>query len=101
MDIRVTSWRDPGNDIKILTDILVNIHLRLVHLHVEVRSEELLAPALLCHKEPARAPIIGPFRAWKPPNPYAIKNQRGASKIGVFCVPKPPTNYATSWLFMA
>ena len=28
--------------------------IRLVHLHVEVRSEELLAPALLCHKEPAR-----------------------------------------------
>ena len=28
---------------------------RLVHLDVEVRSEELLAPALLCHKEPARA----------------------------------------------
>ena len=26
---------------------------RLVHLDVEVRSEELLAPALLCHKEPA------------------------------------------------
>ena len=23
-------------------------------------------------------PIIGPFRAWKPPIPYAIKNQRGA-----------------------
>ena len=29
--------------------------IRLVHLDVEVRSEELLAPALLCHKEPARA----------------------------------------------
>ena len=27
---------------------------RLVHLDVEDRSEELLAPALLCHKEPAR-----------------------------------------------
>ena len=27
-----------------------------------------------------RAPIIGPFRAWKPTIPYAIKNQRGASK---------------------
>ena len=23
------------------------------------------------------APIIGPFFAWKPPIPYAIKNQRG------------------------
>ena len=22
-----------------------------------------------------RAPIIGPFRSWKPPIPYAIKNQ--------------------------
>ena len=28
-----------------------------------------------------RAPIIGPLRAWKPPFPYAINNQRGASKI--------------------
>ena len=28
---------------------------RRVHLDVEVRSQELLAPALLCHKEPARA----------------------------------------------
>ena len=28
---------------------------RVVHLDVEVRSDELLAPALLCHKEPARA----------------------------------------------
>ena len=28
-----------------------------------------------------RAPIIGTFSAWKPPIPYAIKNQRGASKI--------------------
>ena len=28
---------------------------RVVHLDVEVRSEELLAPALLCHKERARA----------------------------------------------
>ena len=42
---------------------------------VEVRSEELLAPALLCHKEPEldlysiRAPIIGPFSAWMPPIP--------------------------------
>ena len=27
------------------------------------------------------APLIGPFRAWKPTIPYAIKNQRGASKI--------------------
>ena len=29
--------------------------IRVVHLDVEVRSEELLAPALLCNKEPARA----------------------------------------------
>ena len=26
-----------------------------------------------------RAAIIGPLRAWKPPIPYAIKKQRGAS----------------------
>ena len=44
-----------------------------------LRDHEIAAPAHLCHKEPA--PIIGPFRAWKPPFPYAIKNQRGASKI--------------------
>ena len=40
------------------------MYIRLVHLDVEVRSEELLAPALLCHKEPARAskaPIEGYF----------------------------------------
>ena len=24
--------------------------------------------------------MIGPFRAWKLPIPYAVKNQRGASK---------------------
>ena len=36
------------------------------------------------------APIIGPFSAWKPPIPCAIKNQQGASKdtLGI-CVPKP------------
>ena len=28
--------------------------IRVLKLGVEVRSEELLAPALLCHKEPAR-----------------------------------------------
>ena len=32
-----------------------HLYIRLVHLDVEVRTEELLAPALLCHKEPARA----------------------------------------------
>ena len=36
---------------------------------------------LIRHKEPA--PILGPFSAWKPLIPYAIKNRRGAS------VPKP------------
>ena len=36
-------------------------------------------PAVLSHKEPA--PIICSFRAWKPPIPCAIKDQRGASKI--------------------
>ena len=30
------------------------ILLRVLHLDFEERSEELLAPALLCHKEPAR-----------------------------------------------
>ena len=42
---------------------------RVVHLHVQVRSEEL------------RPPIIDSFRAWKPPIPYAIKNQRGAKTL--------------------
>ena len=35
---------------------------RVLHLDVEVRSEELLMQALLCHKEPARtskAPYAG------------------------------------------
>ena len=40
----------------------------VVHLDVEDTSEKLLTP------------IIGPFSAWKPPIPFAIKNQRGASK---------------------
>ena len=31
-----------------------SLRIRLVHLDVEDSSEELLAPALLCHKEPAR-----------------------------------------------
>ena len=52
---------------------------------VEVRSEELLAPALLgqvfaCPKlvlYGIRAPIIGPFPAWKSPIPYASE-ERGA-----------------------
>ena len=38
------------------------IESRVVHLDVEDRSEELLAPALLCHKEPARriqSPLLG------------------------------------------
>ena len=80
---------------------------RVLHLDVEVRSEELLAPALLCHKEPARAskaPLLGPFRAWKPPIPYAIKNQRGASRdpLGL-CVPKPLVGGfgCPRWFFMA
>ena len=32
-----------------------NIQTRVVHLDVEEWSEELLTPALLCHKEPAQA----------------------------------------------
>ena len=35
--------------------IIVNWESRVVQLDVEEWSEELLAPALLCHKEPARA----------------------------------------------
>ena len=61
-------------------------------------------PEVLCHKEPARASYkLGALLlagslwhkgayimdAWKPPIPYAIKNQRGASKI------------PWSWFFMA
>ena len=62
------------------------------------REDHTVAPALLCHKEPV--PIIGPFSTRKPPIPYAIKNQRGASKI-------PPdakyqnTPQATSLFFIA
>ena len=37
----------------------------------QVRDHDVAMPALLCHKEPV--PIIGPFRAWKPPIPYAIR----------------------------
>ena len=32
-----------------------SVVIRLVHLDVEDTSEELLSPALLCHKEPARS----------------------------------------------
>ena len=64
---------------------------RVEHSWSEIRSEMLMLLRQLVLND-IRAPIIGPFRAWKPPIPYAIKNQRGASKIspmGVFCVPKP------------
>ena len=44
----------PGNIFSYDPTIIL-VQYRLVHLDVEVRSEELLAPALLCHKEPARA----------------------------------------------
>ena len=40
----------------------LNFSIRVVHLDVEVSSEELLAPAILCHKEPARriqSPLLG------------------------------------------
>ena len=39
-------WQDPVTERTLL--------VRVLHLDVEERSEELLAPALLCHKEPAR-----------------------------------------------
>ena len=34
----------------------------------QVRDHDVASQAILCPKEPA--PIIGPFRAWKPPIPY-------------------------------
>ena len=40
---------------KLGTVSFTSTHSRVLHLDVEVRSEELLTPALLCHKEPARA----------------------------------------------
>ena len=43
-----------------------------------IRDHEVATQALLCYKEPG--PIIDSFRALKPPIPYDIKNQRGASK---------------------
>ena len=64
-------------------------------------SRVMLAPALLCHKEPARriqSPRLGAGSLWhkgacnrtfpcmEATYPYAIKNQRGASKI-------PPYGY--------
>ena len=47
--------------------------IRVLHLDVEERSEELLRQLSYAS---IRAPIIGPFCAWKPPIPYAIKNQQ-------------------------
>ena len=38
-----------------------------------VRDHDVATPALLCHKEPS--PIKGPFRARKPPIPYAINDK--------------------------
>ena len=40
---------------KVMNTVQSPFYIRLVHLDVEVRPEEWLAPALLCHKEPARA----------------------------------------------
>ena len=82
-----------------------NLRTKVLHLDVEERFEELLAPALLCHKEPARriqSPLlgalerkiplgIGGFHARKAPimwRPYAINNQLGALD-------------ANGWFFMA
>ena len=68
-------------------------------------SHGVATPALLCHKEPDQGmqsprhgiyflpwlvlygisvPLKDPFRAWKPPIPYVIKNQRGA-RLGFGC----------------
>ena len=59
----------PDEDIRTLATIITYLQLfdwvigahkgRVLHLDVEERSEELLAPALLCHKEPARASKAG------------------------------------------
>ena len=86
----------------------------VVHLDVEDLSEELLQ-CLLCHKEPARriqSPLLGAFclllagSLWhkgaynrtfpcmEANYPYAIKNQRGASKkplVGGFLRSKAPS----------
>ena len=59
-------------------------------------------PALVLYG--IRARIIGSFRSWKPPIPYAIKNQRGASKDQLgFWIPTPLVGGfgCPSWFFMA
>ena len=40
------------SDTSLYHQTLLSTIVRVVHLDVEVRSEELLTPALLCHKEP-------------------------------------------------
>ena len=50
---------------------------RLGHLDVEDTSEELLAPALFCHK----GAYSRTFPCMEATYPYAMKPQRGASKI--------------------
>ena len=40
---------------RVLEDARLVKYNRVVHLDVEEKTEELLTPALLCHKEPARA----------------------------------------------
>ena len=47
-EVAETNWQGRGGE-------SANINIRLVHLDVEDTSEELLAPAILCHKEPARS----------------------------------------------
>ena len=85
---------------------------RLVHLDVEVRSEDLLALALLCHKEPARAskaPYAGSlwhkgaynrtFQCIEACYPLCHKSK---DPLGL-CVPKPLVGGfgCPSWFFMA
>ena len=77
-------------------------------LDVEIKIEELLVPALFCHKVTARTskalfvscPMLVLYGIRAPHNRtclcmealylYAIKNQLGASKDLLGCVPKPP-----------
>ena len=54
-----SNWK---NKFSLLSSPSRDIFNRVVHLDVEDTSEELLAPALLCHKEPARriqSPLLG------------------------------------------
>ena len=75
---------------------------KLVHLDVEVRSEELLAPALLCHK----GAYNRTFPCMEATYPLCHKEPARSKQntpLGVFCVPKPLVGGfgCPSWFFMA